>query len=345
MRALQFTDFGPVSNLRVVELPDPLADQTTARRQGGRRRDQSSDVKNVEGKMEHVTPPPRARPRLCRHRGQRPGRVGRRGGLGGNGGEIGYTVDGSHAELIAVPIASLRRKAQYAVPRAGRGDWRHLSRRLARRHGVRPVGCWRDVAGDRRGRRGRNAAAQIGKWRRARVIESIAHETTVRISGRRGSRRLLCAWATSLSVPSCAVSRRPRRGCRVRRRGRSHVRAFAEVPLARRGSRPRSHRLAIAGSASTFSLSITTRAGCLGVDTRHRDAVASAERCSRRSLPFRARRVQPPPPPPDDRSRHPPLGGARRLRTRSPEAKPGDGSSWRREPHVAVPQPYSGPSA
>jgi NADPH2:quinone reductase len=28
----------------------------------------------------------------------------------GTGGEIGYTVDGSHAELIAVPIASLRHK-------------------------------------------------------------------------------------------------------------------------------------------------------------------------------------------------------------------------------------------
>jgi NADPH2:quinone reductase len=26
------------------------------------------------------------------------------------GGEIGFSIDGSHAELIAVPIASLRRK-------------------------------------------------------------------------------------------------------------------------------------------------------------------------------------------------------------------------------------------
>src|SRR6476619_4832354 len=30
----------------------------------------------------------------------------------GTGGEIGYTIDGSHAELIAVPVASLRRKPQ-----------------------------------------------------------------------------------------------------------------------------------------------------------------------------------------------------------------------------------------
>jgi NADPH:quinone reductase-like Zn-dependent oxidoreductase len=28
----------------------------------------------------------------------------------GTSGEIGYSVDGSHAELIAVPVASLRRK-------------------------------------------------------------------------------------------------------------------------------------------------------------------------------------------------------------------------------------------
>jgi hypothetical protein len=30
MRALQFTDFGPVSNLRLIELPDPRADSATA---------------------------------------------------------------------------------------------------------------------------------------------------------------------------------------------------------------------------------------------------------------------------------------------------------------------------
>jgi NADPH:quinone reductase-like Zn-dependent oxidoreductase len=30
MRALQFTEFGPVSNLRLVELPDPQADKATA---------------------------------------------------------------------------------------------------------------------------------------------------------------------------------------------------------------------------------------------------------------------------------------------------------------------------
>ena len=30
MRALQFSEFGPVSNLRRVELPDPKADAVTA---------------------------------------------------------------------------------------------------------------------------------------------------------------------------------------------------------------------------------------------------------------------------------------------------------------------------
>jgi NADPH:quinone reductase len=68
-----------------------------------------SDVKNVEGKMEGTTLP------------RVPGRdyagtvvEGPAEWIGaevwGTGGEIGYSINGSHAELIAVPVASLRRK-------------------------------------------------------------------------------------------------------------------------------------------------------------------------------------------------------------------------------------------
>jgi NADPH:quinone reductase len=169
MRALQFTDFGQVSNLRLVELPDPKPDQATAIVKIAAGAISPSDVKNVEGKMEHVTLP------------RVPGRdyagvvvsgpaewVGAE--VWGTGGEIGYTIDGSHAELIAVPIASLRCKPKT------------LSLEQAAAVGVTYLAAWLGVmeyaqlahgetllvtgAGGGVG----SAAAQIGKWRGARVI-------------------------------------------------------------------------------------------------------------------------------------------------------------------------------
>ena len=109
MRALQFMRFGPVSNLRLVELADPKADLDTAIVKVAAGAISPSDVRNVEGKMEHTTLP------------RVPGRdyagtvvhgpaewVGAE--VWGTGGEIGFSIDGSHAELIAIPIASLCRK-------------------------------------------------------------------------------------------------------------------------------------------------------------------------------------------------------------------------------------------
>src|SRR5437870_4735731 len=109
MRALQFIEFGPVSNLHLIELTDPKADARTAVVKVAAASITPSDVKNVEGNMEHTTLP------------RVPGRdyagmvvdgpaewIGAQ--VWGTGGEIGYSIDGSHAELIAVPIASLRRK-------------------------------------------------------------------------------------------------------------------------------------------------------------------------------------------------------------------------------------------
>jgi NADPH:quinone reductase len=175
MRALQFTDFGAVSNLRLIELPDPKADQTTAVVKVAAGAISPSDVKNVEGRMERVTLP------------RVPGRdyagtvaAGPAGWVGaevwGTGGEIGYTVDGSHAELIAVPIASLRRKPST------------LSFEQAAAIGVTYLAAWLGVmeyaglapgetllvtgAGGGVG----SAAAQIGKWRGARVIGVDRHE-------------------------------------------------------------------------------------------------------------------------------------------------------------------------
>jgi NADPH:quinone reductase len=109
MRALQFSEFGPPSNLRLAELPDPKPDAVTAVVKVAAASITPSDVKNVQGKMEHTTLP------------RVPGRdyagtvvSGPTEWIGaevwGTGGEIGYMINGSHAELIAVPIASLRRK-------------------------------------------------------------------------------------------------------------------------------------------------------------------------------------------------------------------------------------------
>jgi NADPH:quinone reductase-like Zn-dependent oxidoreductase len=96
MRALQFSEFGPVSNLHLVELPEPVADSVTAIVKVAAASITPSDVKNVEGKIEHTTLP------------RVPGRdyagtvvAGPNEWIGaevwGTGGEIGYSIDGSHA--------------------------------------------------------------------------------------------------------------------------------------------------------------------------------------------------------------------------------------------------------
>src|ERR1700754_3871337 len=169
MRALQFTEFGPVSNLSLIELPDPKAGTATAIVKVAAGAISPSDVKNVEGKMEGTTLP------------RVPGRdyagtviSGPAEWIGaevwGTGGEIGYSIDGSHAEVIAVPAASLRRKPKV------------LSMEQAAAIGVTYLAAWLGlieyaqlasgetllVAGAGGGVGG--AAAQSGKWRGARVI-------------------------------------------------------------------------------------------------------------------------------------------------------------------------------
>src|SRR5271170_5685228 len=178
MRALQFSEFGPVANLRLVELADPKADSGTAIVKVAAAAISPSDVKNVEGKMEHVTLP------------RVPGRdyagtvasgpaewVGAE--VWGTGGEIGYTVDGSHAELIAVPIVRLRRKpktlsleqaAAIGVTRLAAGLGVIEYARLAAGETLLVTG-----AGGRVG----SAAAQIGKWRGARVIGVGGRQTEI----------------------------------------------------------------------------------------------------------------------------------------------------------------------
>lgn len=170
MRALQFRAFGdPAAKLALVKLPDPQPRQGWAVIRVRAASVNPSDVRNVEGKMEGTTLP------------RVPGRdyagtiihgpaewIGTE--VWGTGGEIGYSVDGSHAELLAVPVASLRRK-----PEA-------LSLEQAAVIGVPYLAAWLGVveyaqlaAGETllvtgAGGGVGGAAAQIGKGRGARVI-------------------------------------------------------------------------------------------------------------------------------------------------------------------------------
>jgi NADPH:quinone reductase len=111
MRAIRFETFGDPSVLELAEVPAPTADGTTAVVRVMAASINPSDVKNVAGAMKQTT-----LPRI-------PGRdfagvveAGPAEWIGaevwGTGGDAGYTRDGSHAELIAVPIASLRRKPE-----------------------------------------------------------------------------------------------------------------------------------------------------------------------------------------------------------------------------------------
>jgi NADPH:quinone reductase-like Zn-dependent oxidoreductase len=109
MRAMRFETFGDPSVLQLVEVAAPAADKRTALVRVMAASINPSDVKNVGGAMKQTT-----LPRI-------PGRdfagvvvAGPVEWIGaevwGTGGDTGFTRDGSHAELIAVPVDSLRRK-------------------------------------------------------------------------------------------------------------------------------------------------------------------------------------------------------------------------------------------
>src|SRR5258707_13895419 len=169
MRALQFTEFGPVSNLHLIELPDPKAGPATAIVKVAAGATSPSDVKNVEGKMEHTT-----LPRVPGHDYAGTVVKGPLEWIGaevwGTGGEIGYSIDGSHAGLIAVPVASLRRKPKrLSLEQAAAIGVTYLAAwlgvveyaQLASGETLLVIGAGGGVGG---------AAAQIGKWRGGAAI-------------------------------------------------------------------------------------------------------------------------------------------------------------------------------
>jgi NADPH:quinone reductase len=110
MRALQFRAFGdPAAKLALVDLPDPQPRRGWAVVRIRAASVNPSDVRNVEGRMEGTVLP------------RAPGRdfsgiveAGPPDWIGaevwGTGGDAGFILDGSHAELIAIPEAALARK-------------------------------------------------------------------------------------------------------------------------------------------------------------------------------------------------------------------------------------------
>ncbi len=176
MKALRFARQGALDHLAVEDLPDPVpaaGEALVAVRAAGLN---PSDPKNVLGKMAQTT-----LPRI-------PGRdfagvvvAGSGAWLGaevlGSGDGLGFTRDGSHAELLAVPEEALVRKPP------------EISFAQAAAVGVPYLAAWMaliDAAGLRRGETalilGVNgavgaAAGRLAHWRGARVLGTVRAST------------------------------------------------------------------------------------------------------------------------------------------------------------------------
>jgi NADPH:quinone reductase len=111
MRVIEFKEFGSPAQLHLAERPLPQADANTAVVRIEAASINPSDLKNVEGRMSQTT-----LPRI-------PGRdysgvvvdgpkewIDRE--VWGSGGDVGFTRDGTHAEYIQVPVASLVEKPE-----------------------------------------------------------------------------------------------------------------------------------------------------------------------------------------------------------------------------------------
>jgi len=109
MRALRFSQFGEPTVIHVADVPDPPASTQEAVIRIEAASVNPSDVKNVAGGMDWTVLP------------RTPGRdfagvvvsgppEWEGAAVWGTGGDVGFTRDGSHAELMAVPVEALVRK-------------------------------------------------------------------------------------------------------------------------------------------------------------------------------------------------------------------------------------------
>jgi NADPH:quinone reductase len=111
MQALRFNQFGDPAVLHLTDLPDPQATAQEAVIRVDAASVNPSDVKNIAGAMEWTVLP------------RTPGRdfagvvvsgppEWRGAPVWGTGGDVGFTRDGSHAELMSVPVQALVRKPE-----------------------------------------------------------------------------------------------------------------------------------------------------------------------------------------------------------------------------------------
>ncbi|MGO9063819.1 MAG: quinone oxidoreductase family protein [Myxococcaceae bacterium] len=274
MKALQIKAFGDVSGLTVVDLADPRPTPDTAVVRVEAASINPSDVKNVQGAMRQTTLP------------RVPGRdyagvveSGPAEWVGvpvwGTGGDAGFTRDGTHAQKLAVPVASLRRKPE------------RLSFDQAASIGVNYLAAWIGVVESAQLQRGETlavvgagggvggAAAQIAKRLGARVIGLDNREPHPDAPIRAIAETLLIA------VPDAGAAIRGATG------GRGADVVFDTVGgvLFRQALAALAHRGRLVEISSTGTREVTfdlvdfyhNESRLFGVDTLKRDLVASAE--------------------------------------------------------------------
>ena len=169
MQALRFHEFGAFDKLRLENLPDPRPGPGEVVVRVRAASLNPSDSKNILGRMEGTTLP------------RTPGRDfagvvvdGPSAMIGaevwGTGGDLGFTRDGTHAELVVAPLQGVRPKPK------------NLTFEEAAAAGVNFVTAWLglvDIAGLRRGETVLatgatggvgSAVTQIAKWKGGRII-------------------------------------------------------------------------------------------------------------------------------------------------------------------------------
>jgi NADPH:quinone reductase len=193
----------------------------------------------------------------------------------GTGGEIGYSVDGSHAELIAVPVASLRRKPKrLSLEQAAAIGVTYLAAwlgvveyaQLASGETLLVIGAGGGVGG---------AAAQIGKWRGAHVIGVDRHQLR---SDEPAARAVDDFFVLEDGTLDSIVARA------TGGRGAQVIFDAVGGPMFEPGLKALGHRGRQVEIASVGNRRVSfdlldfyhNESRLFGVDTRHRDATASA---------------------------------------------------------------------
>ena len=169
MKALRLDAFGPVTALAVTEMPAPVRRPDEVLIEVRAASISPFDVRNVTGLVPLVTlPRVPGRDYAGVVRDGPPALLGRE--VWGSGGSLGLTRDGSHAQYLTIPVNAVREKpGRLSFPEAASigvsysAAWIGLSRaaRVSAGDVVLIVGASGSVG---------RAAAQIARWRGARVI-------------------------------------------------------------------------------------------------------------------------------------------------------------------------------